>query len=156
MKKGALELSASAIVILILAIVMLGLALGFVRGMFGKATTSFEELISAEPEPSAPSGGEPLTLSKEVIVTRAKEDVVLKVAAYNPSNVDWTNTAPVLNCASDQVINIIQVNNRTVRQGETQSYNVLVSIKSSAPPGSYLCDASVNESVKDFTIKIKK
>ena len=47
-KKGALELSINAIVILIIAITMLGLGLGFVRGMFGKASGQFEELTGAE------------------------------------------------------------------------------------------------------------
>ena len=37
-KKGALELSINAIVIVILAMTLLGLGLGFVRGMFGKIT----------------------------------------------------------------------------------------------------------------------
>ena len=39
-KKGAFQLSVNAIVVLILAIVLLGLGLGFVKGMFGKTRTS--------------------------------------------------------------------------------------------------------------------
>ena len=67
-KKGALALSINAIVILIIAITMLGLALGFTRGMFGKAAGQFEELLGTEPEPPVPTGSDPVTLSKERII----------------------------------------------------------------------------------------
>ena len=43
-KKGALNLSINAIVILILAITMLGLGLAFMRNIFGSATKEFEEV----------------------------------------------------------------------------------------------------------------
>ena len=43
-KKGSLELSINAIVILILAITMLGLGLAFMKGIFGKATAEFSEV----------------------------------------------------------------------------------------------------------------
>lgn len=88
-KKGAMELSVTAIVILILAIVMLGLGLGFIRGMFGKVATQFEQQIATEPEPPAASGSEPITLSRESIITRAGEPEVLKVDVYNPSDGNW-------------------------------------------------------------------
>ena len=45
-KKADLSLSVNAIVVLILAIVMLGLALGFVKTMFGKSANQFDEIIS--------------------------------------------------------------------------------------------------------------
>lgn len=92
-KKGAMELSVTAIVVLIIAIVMLGLALGFVRGMFGKVSTQFEEQISAEPDPPAPHGSEPVTLSRESLIMRAKESGVLKVGVFNPTNEDWVISA---------------------------------------------------------------
>ena len=87
-KKAALELSVNAIVILILAIVMLGLGLGFIRGMFSKVSTQFDEQITTEPEPPRATGSEPITLSRESIVTRAKDAEVLKVSIYNPTNAD--------------------------------------------------------------------
>ena len=43
-KKGSLDLSINAIVILILAITMLGLGLAFMRNIFGTATQEFEEV----------------------------------------------------------------------------------------------------------------
>ena len=43
-KKGSLNLSINAIVVLILAITMLGLGLSFMRNIFGSATQEFEEV----------------------------------------------------------------------------------------------------------------
>ncbi len=43
-KKGSLNLSINAIVILILAITMLGLGLAFIRNIFGSATEEFEDI----------------------------------------------------------------------------------------------------------------
>jgi len=43
-KKGALTLSINAVVVLILAITMLGLGLGFIRGMFGSTIEQFQAL----------------------------------------------------------------------------------------------------------------
>jgi len=91
MKKATLEISVTAIVILIIAVITLGLILGFVRGMFGRASEKFEEMISAEPDPPIPYDDEPITLSRETIITHAKEAEILKISVYNPTNRDWEN-----------------------------------------------------------------
>jgi len=83
MKKASLSLSVNAIVILILAITMLGLGLGFIRGMFSKVSTQFSEMIDSESEPPASTGSEPITLSRETILTHSGDTEVLKVSVYN-------------------------------------------------------------------------
>ena len=88
-KRAAIELSVTAIVVLILAIVILGLGLGFIRGMFGKVSTTFEQQVATEPEPPKGSPVEPITLSRESIITGAGQTEVLKVGIYNPTDSDW-------------------------------------------------------------------
>ena len=83
MKKAALSLSVNAIVILILAIIMLGLGVTFIKNMFGKTSAQFEELISAENDPPAAFHGEPITLSREHIITTSGDTEVLKVSVFN-------------------------------------------------------------------------
>ncbi|MFH1212231.1 MAG: hypothetical protein V1659_04890, partial [Candidatus Woesearchaeota archaeon] len=63
-RKGSLSLSTEAIVILIMAVVMLGLGLTFVRGAFSKVTGSLDEATATEPEPQSPTVSDPITLSK--------------------------------------------------------------------------------------------
>jgi len=170
-KKGSLSLSVNAIVILILAIVMLGLGLGFVRGMFGKVSSQLEQQIAAEPEAAAPTGSSPITLSREMIVTHAGDKEVVKVGAYNPSSATWTSITPTLSCgATGDTINDInsQANAKTIEQGKSETFNLLVEVPSAAPD-TYLCqmvidtliplecegsDCGTLEYQKDFTIKI--
>jgi len=84
MKKGAISLSVNAIVILILAIVMLGLGVTFIKNMFGKASVQIEQMISQEPDPQVPYLSDPITLSREHIITTAGgTQQVLKVSVYN-------------------------------------------------------------------------
>jgi len=97
-KKADLSLSVNAIVVLILAIVMLGLALGFVKTMFGKTSNQFDEIISTEKDPEQADVNEPIKLSKGTISLKAKEVGVLKVSVFNPGFVDYgelkTPTSP--------------------------------------------------------------
>ena len=163
-KKGAMELSVTAIVVLIIAIVMLGLALGFVRGMFGKVSTSFDEQISTEPEAPAPSGSEPITLSRETIITHAKDSEVLKVGVYNPTKNDWTGSgsgiAPSLSCSPTGVVTDANINNKSIAQGESENFNYLFTI-GSVSDSTYLCKVNLTgivgpDYIKDLTIRVTK
>ncbi len=164
-KKAAIELSVTAIVILILAIVMLGLGLGFIRGMFGKVQTQFEEQIAAEPEPPEASGSEPITLSRETIVTHAKDAEVLKISFYNPSNqvASISGTTTLLLCDPGVVANP-KVNAKTIGKGESGRFNYLFSIGDTATTGTNLCKISITAGsvpndvtyTKDLIIKVTK
>ncbi|MBU0615339.1 MAG: hypothetical protein KJ601_04565 [Nanoarchaeota archaeon] len=159
-KKGSLSLSVNAIVILILAITMLGLGLGFIKGMFGKVSQQVQEQIDQEPEPPAASGGMPITLSKETIIAKAGDDIVLKVSAYNPTNDDWgTTTVPDLDCGPNLVLTE-QANPKSILVGRSETYNVLFKIPSGTEANRYLCSASIGDTTntytKDFTITIKQ
>ncbi len=83
-KKGSLSLSINAIVVLILAIVMLGLALGFIKTMFGKVSGQVEALVSNEPEPDVAGPSNPVTLSRSVIVVGPSQTTAIKFSVYNP------------------------------------------------------------------------
>lgn len=83
MKRASLSLSINAIVVLILAIAMLGLALGFIKTMFGKVSSQVEAIAAQEPEPRTASLSEKLTLSRETVVLRPTETTVLKFSAYS-------------------------------------------------------------------------
>ncbi len=90
-KKGAMEISVGAIVILILAIAFLSLGLVFIKGVLGKMFMRFDEQISQEPEPPKPTLSRPITLSRNPIKTPQDEVQVLKINILNPSQDDWLN-----------------------------------------------------------------
>ncbi|MBW2975513.1 hypothetical protein KY366_07365 [Candidatus Woesearchaeota archaeon] len=90
-KKGAMEISVGAIVVLVLSITFLSLGLVFMKGMLGKMFTSFDEQVSQEPEPPKPTLSSPITLSRNPV--KAKEDTVevIKMGILNPSQEEWVN-----------------------------------------------------------------
>lgn len=140
-KKGALELSVNAIVILVIAIVILGVALAFTKGMFGKVSTQVEEKVEDDYGLAMPSPTDPVTLSKEVIVVMPDEDVTLKVGAYNPSGVEWTDEAPSIICKD---LNIpFEINPKTLKPTEQEVYTILFRIPKNINLQSYLCTVSM-------------
>lgn len=155
-KKASLSLSVNAIVILILAIVMLGLGLGFIRGMFSKVSTQVEQQVSTEPEPYTPTASNPITLSREMIITHSGDKEVMKVSAYNPTDATWTAVKPKLTCPGSPIegINDSQsANPKTVEQGKFVTFNLILTIPSS-PPDTHLCQMSIKDYSKDMTIKV--
>ncbi len=165
-KKGAIELSITAIIILILAIVVLGLALGFIRGMFGKVTKQIDQLISAEPEPPIASRSDPLTISRENIIVDPGESSVIKVSVYNPTGKEWKGATPFVECTQD-ILSENQSQKRTIKQGEARNFNVILSFSDSIAKDNYLCvlkveitNASNQKEVvdyqKDIVVKVTR
>ena len=72
-KKGSLNLSMNAIVVLILAITMLGLGLTFMRGLFKQATERVTEAVSAQELVNPPTVDSPLTAAPGDLTIRTKE-----------------------------------------------------------------------------------
>ncbi|MBW2974971.1 hypothetical protein KY366_04605 [Candidatus Woesearchaeota archaeon] len=151
-KKAAIGLSVTAIVILILAIVMLGLGVGFIKGMFTKVSTQIEQQIAAEPEPYFPTASSPVSLSREMIMTNAGAREVIKVSTFNPTDETWDSVEPVLSCDS-LVIAEQSANERDVRQGKIETFNLLFTVPLQSP-GSYLCSVGIEDYNKDLTIEI--
>jgi len=98
-KKADLSLSVNAIVVLILAIVMLGLALGFVKTMFGKTTDKISEFVEKEPEPELADATKPITLSRETIIIPKSETTALKFSVYN-TKADLTTAGELIKVGS--------------------------------------------------------
>ena len=88
-KKGSLSLSINAIVVLILAITMLGLALSFIRTMFGKVSGQVEAVAANEPDPIPAGPSKMLTLSRETIVLSPSESSGIKFSTYNGGGFPW-------------------------------------------------------------------
>ena len=160
-KKASLSLSVNAIVVLILAIVMLGLGLGFMRGMFGKVSVQIEEQISAEQEPEKPSSGNTVTLSREMIMTNAGEQEVVKVSVYNPTSTQFKSVKPVIVCDTpNTVLGTQQASTRDIDVRTYETFNLLIDINKILK-NTFLCEIKFTADVttpvaytKDLTIKV--
>ncbi|MFH1211452.1 MAG: hypothetical protein V1659_00820 [Candidatus Woesearchaeota archaeon] len=86
-KKGSLSLSTEAIVILIMAVVMLGLGLTFVRNVFINMGGDFDE-AKVEREPETPTVSDIVTLSKSVVSIPSGKASGIKIGVYNPETTD--------------------------------------------------------------------
>lgn len=90
-KRGSLSLSMEAIVILILAVVMLGLGLTFVRTMFGDITTRARTAIDVADLSAQPNEGDPIVFSPSSPEVREGRSVQVQVGFYNShlENEEW-------------------------------------------------------------------
>jgi hypothetical protein len=115
-KKGSMELSVNSIVILVIAIVMLGLILGFVKSKFSKL-----DIAQEEPDPATASAGEPITLSKASLSISSGQTVTMKFGMYNPGTDKVTDAQPIVTCNGGLKFNTI-VNNATLGVGENKIF----------------------------------
>ncbi|MFH1399099.1 MAG: hypothetical protein ABIG95_03230 [Candidatus Woesearchaeota archaeon] len=87
-KKASLSLSTNAIVVLIIAITILGLALAFTRNIFGTLGEHVSDIGASSMLENPPSFEDPMTLSKSIVKVRIGKEIKLMVGAYNKYNED--------------------------------------------------------------------
>ncbi|MFH1408697.1 MAG: hypothetical protein ABIH34_02215 [Nanoarchaeota archaeon] len=155
-KRGSLSLSINAIVVLIMAITMLGLGLGFIKGMFGKVSQNVEQMIAQEADAPRADSSHPITVSNEYKIIIAGEDQVMKVGVYNTEVTPLTGFYPeITTCtgAIDAAFSISsenQISNpKTIQPGERTQYNLVFTIPSTAVNGKYLCQMKVTDGTID-------
>jgi len=158
-KKAAIELSVTTIIILIIAVVVLGLILGFLQNMLGQASKPLEEKMGEEPEPAVPNGDEPITVSRSNIITDAGGEEVLKIAVYNANDYNWIEKAPTINADCG----VGEASSKAIAAGAKETFVYV--LKASATPGVKLCTVSMNGTdgtpkntttlSKDITIKVE-
>jgi len=87
--KGGVELSIESIIVVIIAIVVLTILLVGINNTFGAANKKMEERIATEVEPGEPTSSNPISVSRENIITTAGATEAIKVAVMNPTGSDW-------------------------------------------------------------------
>ena len=90
-KKGSLNLSINAIVILILAITMLGLGLAFMRNIFGSATEEFEDIggeIKKQMMEEMKASNEVVDLSRPKVELKVGESTQIFIGFKNEGNTE--------------------------------------------------------------------
>ncbi len=137
-KKGSMELSVNSIVILVIAIVMLGLILGFVKSKFSDLN---KQVTTNEPDPATATPGNPLTISRTQLVVSAGDTTYLKFGVFGTEafssadlslmcdNQEWLDGAPQVD----------------VDLGETTIKSVVVAVPSTNnDKGKKICTATVD------------
>jgi len=151
-KKGSLELSVNAIVVLILAITMLGLGLGFMKGMFGKVSQNVDTAIGQNQLANPPTVNNPFTLSSNQISLARGAAQTIILAYYNEGNGD-VDFAPEYGCSSADVTGTpTAFASRKVSPGGNVAWQLLLKASSAAISGTKI-QCSFNTSTSTSTIR---
>ena len=148
-KKGSLNLSVNAIVVLILAITMLGLGLGFMKGMFGKVSGKIDAAIDSADLKNPPSLDNPLTISTKTITINRGGSGDIQVAFLN-SKKDPVTATLTIDCGTLTATDISYGSARSTGTNEIQAWNVFVNIDKTQGELNDLCTANVNDGTDDF------
>ncbi len=82
-KRGSLEIGVNTIVILVIAMMLLGLGIGFVKGLFGKIN-KLPDTIPIETIGKEPTSHEPFVVGQpEIVVKAGKNFEQIKAGIYN-------------------------------------------------------------------------
>ena len=138
-KKGDLNLSINAIVILIIAIVFLGLALTFTRNII---TGSSDRLIAGVKNVDLQNPADsvhPITFDSEFRIKTGDKRPV-KISVYNTGSA--TNGAPaVLSCDTANVINIQAINTSLPANTEVRFQVLAVANQTK---GDFICEIGIS------------
>ncbi len=149
-KRGSLGISVQAIVILIIAVVIIGLIITFVKGAFGNLSKQLQEQISKEPDAPQPTTNKPITNSKAGgnIVAKAGKEEVIKVKILNTvkdpqtgAKTNVSNAYPYLTCDNDPTFfESIQVSPKNLDVGDIEDYTLIFTPSKSVVPKMHLCN----------------
>ncbi|GIU69626.1 MAG: hypothetical protein KatS3mg002_0862 [Candidatus Woesearchaeota archaeon] len=143
-KKGSMELSVNSIVILVIAVVMLGLILGFIRSKFSEISSNF--IVDESTAPEATSS-EPITLSRNILTLTGTKKTGLNINFYNidtrNGNYNYNNAVPHFDCTSSGLttqVNIIgEYFSKTATRSNMISYTGNIRLSSAVAKDTYLC-----------------
>jgi hypothetical protein len=94
-KKASMELSVNSIVILVIAVVMMGLILGFIRSKFSDIS---KDIIRDEPTAPEATSSDPITMSRTTVVVNAAQKTALKLNFFNTGTKNYMGVEPSFEC----------------------------------------------------------
>ncbi|MFA5797507.1 MAG: hypothetical protein WC916_05755 [Candidatus Woesearchaeota archaeon] len=162
-KKGSMELSVNSIVILVIAVTLLGLILGFITTKLGQV-----KIPEVAPDAPAASSGDPVTVSSNPFAVNSGKNMPIMINVYNPHTLNFTRVRPLVTCiVSGATITPTLVFNEEASISVAGSKSFIGLIKMSATKDLYLCQIIISgndtSSVeikniippKDFAIRVE-
>lgn len=142
-KKGALNLSINAIVVLIVAIVFLGLALSFTRGFLKKTSSKLESGIDTIDLTTPPSSENPITFDDKLEIKIGKTKT-FKIGFYNDDTQTAFNASPkFLKCSGGYTVPEIKSIPTNVNSYSEMRFVVSISIPSGMSEGEHICSFGI-------------
>jgi hypothetical protein len=153
-KKGSMELSVNSIVILVIAIVMLGLILGFVRSKFSQLDN---KIGIDEPDAPTASASQTFTMSRNQITVNPGEELGLKFGVYADTNIS-SDTLIRFVCGATNWIKpgAIGTTGKNITEGNSGTYSAVLKVPGSAAKGKQVCVVSLGENrTLDVIVEVK-
>ena len=145
-KKGSMELSVNSIVILVIAVTLLGLILGFITTKLGQV-----KIPEVAPDAPAASSGDPVTVSSNPFAVNSGKNMPIMINVYNLHTANFTNVVPDITCVTSSGASIeptLVFNNETnIPVAGSKSFIGL--IKMSAAKDLYLCKIAIKGNTKN-------
>jgi hypothetical protein len=152
-KKGSMELSVNSIVILVIAIVMLGLILGFVKSKF---TVLDNQIGSNEPNAPTASASNPFTISRDQIAASPGEELGIKFSAYADTKIESTNLI-TFTCGSGATdfVKSGGSTGKNIAVDTVGTYIVVLKVPTTVTKGKQVCVASLKDKTIDVMFEVK-
>jgi hypothetical protein len=145
-KKGAIELSMTTIIVIILGVVLLSLGLVFVKGIFSKITSiSDQAFLVADQEIREKMGSdETFYVGGTNIELDAGKSITINTGIRNIAEKAGTSTKFTItgDCDCDEVEIIASETKKTIEEGERGGIPIVVVVNKIAQPGQ-ICTCSI-------------
>ncbi|MBW2966655.1 hypothetical protein KY342_06140 [Candidatus Woesearchaeota archaeon] len=155
-KKAALNLSVQAIVILVIAFVVLGLALTLTRYIFGVAQEKAGRAIDIIELESKPTSDNPITIPKKVIIAKG-DSKEMDIGVYNIKDTPYTSaTLGIIRCirtigedrevVEEDLPSMVTVE-QTIESSDSAAYRAYLTENDKLTAGNYICIIAVYDSI---------
>lgn len=148
-KKASMELSVNSIVILVIAVVMMGLILAFIRTKATDLFGSVDQYTKNIPAPDPATASTPITMQPETVIAQPTKTIGVKINLYNTHTGNLINTIPIFACSgADNPISFDTksmplFNVKNITAGESASFEGTLTIKGTATRKMYLCQVCI-------------
>ena len=123
-KRASLEIGVNTIVILVIAMMLLGLGIGFIRGLFSKAG-ELPGLIDTGSWENPPTASEPIKLTPSSIEIKGGDSKDVKVGVYNTKGTAMEFSVTIPSCTGG-VKPKIEALSSNIPPGESKGFKVIV------------------------------
>lgn len=153
-KKGDLNLSINAIVVLIIAIVFLGLALTFTRNIImGSSSKLLTQVDMADF--SNPATAETIMTFDSQLSLKSKDSKTIKMSVYNSNGASTAENSEVEigSCKPDGVNIEVTTVPMTIEANSQKSFPIIIKSDSSTV-GTYICEVKFDTITKQVALSI--
>ena len=144
-KKAALNLGINTVVVMVIAMVVIGAGVSFIRTFFSAGTDSLIGAFEGVGDLGIqPDRNNPFVLSRENIEGRPGSQVILQAGIYNPTTINWNNVEFKKNpsCADESIISVDGVK-QNIPAGQFRGFTIAITLPSGQ--GKTICSLELQD-----------